>query len=229
MSIGVNATTTKSHLLGFQLLETALTLGVVFSICGNFCITQATTVPFASETDKTRSRGQAHAQVYLDEPLKQLIKRVPELKGIRPAADQQELAMILRKTGESVDEFFDNVVDLIAQEEIKQQRMTGSGAASARAPIRDSYLIVRHGAGRMEVSKSSAWTKRKPRGPEGVANGLFGHQRIRVDIRGFRPGVAVGFEVPVHRRGEDCRARYIRGGVCADSRRGKPYSDDDGA
>jgi hypothetical protein len=42
---------------------------------------------------------------YLEEPLDQLAKRIPELRGISPAADQRELAMILQRTGTRVDEF----------------------------------------------------------------------------------------------------------------------------
>jgi hypothetical protein len=55
--------------------------------------------------------------------------------------------MILRKTGERVEEFFDNVVDVVAREEIKQERVTGFGIAGGGEPIRDNYLIVRHGEG----------------------------------------------------------------------------------
>ena len=82
---------------------------------------------------------QAHP--LLDEPLEQLIKRVPELKGIRKAASSQTLSTILGKTGENVDKFFDNFVDVIAQEEIRQERWSKSQM------VHDNYLILRHGSG----------------------------------------------------------------------------------
>lgn len=88
---------------------------------------------------------------YLEEPLDQLLKRVPELKGISPAADQRELAIILRETGATVDEFFANVVDVIANEEIVQERLRPTvvsggmpgGLVDSRTRTRDSYLILR--------------------------------------------------------------------------------------
>jgi hypothetical protein len=79
--------------------------------------------------------------------MKQLIKRISELRGIRSEADQQELPMILREAGERLDEFFDNVVDLVSQEEIKEERLGSFGAVTASLPVRDNYLILRHANG----------------------------------------------------------------------------------
>jgi hypothetical protein len=84
-------------------------------------------------------RNDARAHPYLEEPLKRLVKLIPELKGMRPATNQLALPMILERTGKRVDEFFDNLVDLIAQEEIKQERWNKSEL------VRDNYLILRHG------------------------------------------------------------------------------------
>ncbi len=67
---------------------------------------------------------------YLKESLKELTKRIPDLKGIRPARDQQALPAILRNTGERVDEFFDNIVDVIPNEQITQERRNSFVAAS---------------------------------------------------------------------------------------------------
>lgn len=88
---------------------------------------------------------------YVEEPLDQLLKSVPELKGISPAANQGELAMILRRTGAAVDEFFANVVDVIAHEEIVQERLRPTvvsggmpgGLVDFKTRMRDSYLILR--------------------------------------------------------------------------------------
>jgi hypothetical protein len=80
---------------------------------------------------------------YLDEPLKKLIKEMPELKGIRPAADQTGLTLILHNAGQRVDQFFRDAVDLVADEEITQQRLSGYGLSFSGKPVRDNYLIVR--------------------------------------------------------------------------------------
>jgi len=109
---------------------------------------------------------QAHP--LLDEPLEQLIKRVPELKGIRKAASSQTLSTILGKTGENVDKFFDNFVDVIAQEEIRQERWSKSQV------VHDNYLILRHGSGsqaRIEEFRMDEKGKRLER--VGLDKGFF--------------------------------------------------------
>jgi hypothetical protein len=100
---------------------------------------------FAQQKDRHDQNYYANAHPYLEEPPKKLIKRIPELKGLRPEADQQALPMILENTGERVDGFFHNVVDLLAHEEIAQERLDGIGAIEAREFVRDTYLILRHG------------------------------------------------------------------------------------
>jgi hypothetical protein len=89
--------------------------------------------------EESVQENDAQAHPYLEEPLKQLVKRIPELKGMRSATTMQALPMILEGAGKKVDEFFDNLVDLIAQEEIKQERWSKSDL------VRDNYLVLRHG------------------------------------------------------------------------------------
>lgn len=87
----------------------------------------------------------ASEQPYPERPLRELVKQIHDLRGIHPATDQHELSMILRNTGATVDEFFANLVDLEAHEEIKQDRLSGFGASGAHQLVRDSYIILRHG------------------------------------------------------------------------------------
>ena len=98
--------------------------------------------------EESAQKNDAVAQAYLEEPLKQLVKRIPELKGIRPAADHQAPAMILQRTGARVDEFFDNMVDLIANEDIRQERLGAFGVARGSKSVHDNYLVLRRGNGR---------------------------------------------------------------------------------
>jgi hypothetical protein len=84
---------------------------------------------------------------YFNEPLVQLFKRVPELNGLKLAANQQPLPGILQKTGEAVNQFFVDIVDLIADEELKQARLAGVGGCFG-GTFHDSYLIVRGDKGR---------------------------------------------------------------------------------
>jgi hypothetical protein len=99
----------------------------------------------SANVEESERRNEAEAQPYLEDPLRQLTKHIPELKGIQPATDQQALPMILKRTGKEVDEFLDHVVDLEAREEIQQKRVGGFGTAQRREPLRDNYLILLHG------------------------------------------------------------------------------------
>lgn len=91
----------------------------------------------------------ANARPYFDEPLPQLIKRVPELRHLQPARSQAELPIILQKTGERVDDFFRHITDLTAREEISLLRLKRDLPTSrpemSSERVRDSYLILRHG------------------------------------------------------------------------------------
>lgn len=81
------------------------------------------------------------AHPYLELPLPQLIKRIPQLKGISPAQDQQALPMILQQTGKQVDSFFANLVDLSAREDITQQRLA-SGTLAGGMPLGQPWAGV---------------------------------------------------------------------------------------
>lgn len=100
----------------------------------------------ANQEGQSEGTADANAKPYMDEPIKRLVHLLPELRGIRPAVDQNELPMILKNASQRVDEFFENAVDLVANEEIKQERLNGFGG-SRREPVRDSYLILRHDNG----------------------------------------------------------------------------------
>jgi hypothetical protein len=84
----------------------------------------------------------------MDAPLTQLIKRVPQLKDLQPAQNQQPLPVILQKTGERVDDFFKHITDLTAREEIDLTRLKQDQPSSRpelkSERVRDSYLILRH-------------------------------------------------------------------------------------
>jgi hypothetical protein len=110
--------------------------------------------------DKSDQFYYANVHPYLEEPVKKIVKRIPELKSMKPAPDQQALPMILQKTGKTIDDFFHNIVDLIAREKITQENLTttevgtaegyssprGIGAKTSDS-VQDDYLIVRTGKG----------------------------------------------------------------------------------
>jgi hypothetical protein len=93
---------------------------------------------FAQLSDKNGKDYYADAHPYLEQPLKQIADRIPELRTIQPTPNQEELPKILEETAKQVDEFFRNIVDVIAQEKITQEILTGKGA-----PIRGADVISR--------------------------------------------------------------------------------------
>ena len=103
----------------------------------------------------------ANAHPYFDEPLPQLIKQVPQLKNLHPAGNQQKLPLILQKTGKRVDDFFRDVIDLTAREDIslarlRQERPSSRPEMSGQI-VHDSYLILRHGSKTRRKSSNIAW------------------------------------------------------------------------
>ena len=105
-----------------------------------------TTTPGTQQDDKTGRNYYANARPYLEDPMEQLIKRIPELATIRYAIDQQALPTILEKTGEQVDGYFRDVIDLTAHEKITEEKLGGQSQVTERLQTEDSYLIVRHGS-----------------------------------------------------------------------------------
>lgn len=95
--------------------------------------------------DPTGLSYYAHAHPYLEEPVKRLIKHIPELGTIRPIDDREArefLPIILMHTSMRVGEFFDDAVDVMAQEDVAQEILAREGAPIASQRVRYSYLIL---------------------------------------------------------------------------------------
>ena len=82
---------------------------------------------------------------YVDLPVAELVKRMPELKTLQPAPDQQVLPIILRNIGASMDNFVRDIGNLIAHEDVTQQKLTAQGKVKAKERVQDNYLILHHG------------------------------------------------------------------------------------
>jgi hypothetical protein len=85
------------------------------------------------------------APTYVDMSLDQLVKQIPELKDLQPTADQTQLAMLLQKTGQTVDEFTHNIGDIIAREDLIQEKLKPDGKVKSKRRSQDNYLILHHG------------------------------------------------------------------------------------
>lgn len=87
----------------------------------------------------------AFANPYLDWPLTQLTELIPDLKTLQPAPDQQQLPVILKNMGRTVDDFVRNIGDLIAREDVTQEKLNADGKVKAKERVQDNYLILHHG------------------------------------------------------------------------------------
>lgn len=86
----------------------------------------------------------ANVHPYLDNPLDKLLQQIPELQGLHPAPDQQPLLLILSKTGHVVETYFENLIDLVAHEDIDQEKLDAKGAVKQKLHLQYNYMIVLH-------------------------------------------------------------------------------------
>lgn len=81
----------------------------------------------------------------LDETPQEIIKTFPQLEGLEPAADQNDLPRVLNKVGENVEAYFHNFVSTSAQEEVVQQRLRPNGKVDGSLKQKFRYLLVSSG------------------------------------------------------------------------------------
>lgn len=120
---------------------------VVIFFAGFFAYAQQDAVAplkLPDETSESTQEYYANAHPYLSEPIEELRKRIPELDGLKPAADQQILPALLQRTAQQVDESFRDIVDLSGQESIVEEKLE-LGKVVARQQVEVSYLILRRG------------------------------------------------------------------------------------
>jgi len=110
---------------------------------------------------------------YVDEPLTQLVERLPELKSLQPAADQQQLPMILQKIGERMDDFVRDVGNLIAHEQVTQEKLKANGDIEAKERFQDEYLILHHGNEWGSSAEYRMDDKGNQLGPVGLSRGYL--------------------------------------------------------
>jgi len=115
----------------------------------------------------------ANAHPYVDLPMAQLVERVPDLKRLQPTADQQELPIILQEMGERMDDFVHNIGDLIAREDVTQEKLNADGKIKAKERVQDNYLILHHGTEWGAGAEYRMDDKGNRLGPIGLAQGYL--------------------------------------------------------
>jgi hypothetical protein len=103
--------------------------------------------PWVAETQITDTSGQSYyvnARPLLDYPLRDLLMAAPELQGLEPAGNQDQLAFILDKAGEVTEELLGSMPNLISREEITQMKLRAAGSVKDRRRLEFDYMILTH-------------------------------------------------------------------------------------
>jgi hypothetical protein len=74
------------------------------------------------------------------EPMAELMKSMPELRDLEPAADQAALPDILRRVGQSVEGFIQSLPNTSSREEIREEILDRNG--KVRDIIEEKYLYL---------------------------------------------------------------------------------------
>ena len=168
--------------------------------------------------------GQAYYQnayTLIDLPSEELVEALPELRGLVPAADQQELPRLLSEVGKTVEMSFQKFVEVIANEEVTQKQYGSNGHLERTIHHEFSYLILpRYDAESVRIEEyrtgidgkpaqdseagdlltkgfASMWAQFHPGNQVGLKFRYLGQQRSgahSADVIGFaqRPGWATG-------------------------------------
>ena len=76
----------------------------------------------------------------MDQPTPELIQAMPELKGLEPAADQNQLASILEETGKKVADSFRDFPNTVSVEQVHQEKLQRRGKIEGSQDQEFRYL-----------------------------------------------------------------------------------------
>jgi Tfp pilus assembly protein PilF len=92
--------------------------------------------------DRLRLGRYSMAKSVLTESPQDLIKAMPELKGITVASSQDELGVILKNVGEGVESFFKNFPNTVSLEQVHQERLGKDGKVTRSRDQDFQYLLL---------------------------------------------------------------------------------------
>lgn len=165
-------------------------LGLAIAYLSGFASINAKRAAPAQLVDTTGQDYFADAHPYLEEPLEQLIREIPELASLEPAADQHELPVILRSTGRTVEAFFKDAVNLVAHEVVTEERMNPKGKTTASQQELYDYLILIHRDEKpARVDEYRMSPNGNPTKQEGLANGYSITSGFALKCIHFLPGL----------------------------------------
>ena len=85
-----------------------------------------------------------NARPLLDYPLHDLLRAAPELQGLEPTGNQDELAFILDKAGKVTEDLLGSMPNLISREDVTQEKLRDQGSVKEQRRNEFDYMILAH-------------------------------------------------------------------------------------
>lgn len=154
-------------------------LSAVVTLAGTACLLSRSPVsarPLQERPCGLTGQASAGAQIptFVDMPPDQLVRRVPGLKKLSPAASQQPLAPLLQKVGRNVAALVRNFPNVTSREEVLEQRLSGAGGVHDESYQEFRYLsLPRNDKGDVGFVEYRTDSKMRPAEPKGLYNGYL--------------------------------------------------------
>ncbi|MGA3165555.1 MAG: tetratricopeptide repeat protein [Terriglobia bacterium] len=78
----------------------------------------------------------------VNQPVNTLVAAIPELRGMEPATNQDELAVILTRIGEDVQTFFQDFPNTVSEEQVREERLGKKGETRGSLDEKFQYLLL---------------------------------------------------------------------------------------
>ncbi len=129
---------------------------------------------FSQLIDTSEQWYYAKARPMVDWSAAELLRALPELRGLKAAESQEKLFLILDNVGEVVDAFFKSVPNTSSIEVVRQERLRSDGRVVKRFEQEFSYLVLTHlEKGMISLKEYRTDTKGNPVEPHGLEAGFM--------------------------------------------------------
>lgn len=122
----------------------SLVAGVFAAVLGLLALIAPRDARAFQLVDTTGQSYYKGATTILDLPPSQLLQRIPELQGLEPAADQQELSSLLRRTGEQTEILSRRIPNLVSREVVRREQLREDGSVRKELRQEFNYLMLSH-------------------------------------------------------------------------------------
>ncbi len=160
-------------------------------LCGvQRCFAQQSSKASDSLLDTRGNVYYASAKPYIDDSIPKLKKAVHELRGLKPARNQQQLPLILGETGGQLKALVEKLPNLMAQEDVVQFQSEDNGSHAQRLRHKYNYLIlVRQGNGEPTFEERRTGFNGRNIGQAGLEEGFVVTAGFATIWRFFLPSV----------------------------------------